>query len=168
MNVGASAPEEYGLYFSWGNTDGHTPGDGYEFTKATYNNTPGAEISGNIPISQDAARVNMGGSWRMPTKEELVELFNSLYTTNEWVNNYKGSSMNGYLVTSKANGNQLFFPAAGYLDEQAHEVGSLGSYWSSLSENEDSTFILYFDDGDINPNDSSVPYFGYTVRGVQS
>lgn len=167
MNVGASAPEEAGLYFSWGNTQGHTPGDGYDFTGQDYEGTPGASLNENLPLANDAAHVNMGGNWRMPTREEIQELFNSLYTTNEWVTNYKGSGVNGCLVTSKANGNELFFPAAGYFDEGFDNYGSSGEYWSSSFNTNMIAYALEFDSGEVNPDNVSDRYYGYSVRAVQ-
>lgn len=166
MNVGASAPEEAGQYFSWGNTDGHTPGDGYEFTKARYNNTPGVEISGDIPLSQDAARFNMGGSWRMPTRAEIEELFNNAYTTKEWVTNYQGSGVNGYLVTSKVNGNKLFFPAAGYFNGNYRDYGSILHYWtSSISSSDNAYCLIYGAEGYL--DNVNLRFIGSSVRAVQ-
>ena len=66
-NIGAKSPEDFGLYFSWGNIEGHVMGSGYDFDD--YNETKGHELDGDIDIEHDAARFNMGEPWQMPTKE---------------------------------------------------------------------------------------------------
>lgn len=80
----------------------------------------------------DAAHVNWGGTWRMPTKEEMEELHNECTWT--WTS-LKG--INGYKVISKTNGNSIFLPAADQLYEVpknvrgAYHPGYYGHYWSS-------------------------------------
>ena len=113
----------------------------------------------------DAASVNMGGFWHMPSKEQLDELINSSYTTTTWttVNGIKGR-----LITSKTNNNTLFLPASGYCDwGGVGYVGSNGYYWSSSLDTEfpgDSGY-LFFSSGSIVGRYNS-RYFGYMVRGV--
>ena len=164
MNVGASAPEEAGLYFSWGNTDGHTSSEGYAFTEDSYKNTPGVEISGNIPLTHDAARVNMGGNWRMPTQTEFAELVNNctyLWTTQNGVN--------GAQFTSKINGNTIFFPATGHFYGTEREAfGVIGSYWSSTNLDTESSYTLYTESEKVDPNYDDVRSAGFTIRAVQS
>lgn len=167
MNVGASAPEEAGQYFSWGNTQGHTQGDGYDFFEKDYEGTPGASLNEDLPLANDAATVNMGGSWRMPTTAQMQELFNDSYTTNEWVTNYKGSGVNGRLVTSKANGNKLFFPAAGYFDEGLNDYGMRGRYWTSSIADEVNAYGMDFRSDDFDTDLSYNRYCGFPVRAVQ-
>ncbi len=109
-NVGAKEPWENGLYFSWGNVDGHAKESGYDFGRSNYGPyalTPGGELATDIPVNAkyDAARANLGGSWRMPTTDEFAELFNTGYTTNKWTTQ-KG--INGRRVTSRINGNSVF------------------------------------------------------------
>ena len=99
-NVGAIKPEEYGDYFAWGEIK---PKQRYDDDNYTYKSNPET-----LPLSADAANVNWGGKWRMPTKAEQDELRN--YCTWEWttLNGEKG-----YKVISKKNGNSIFLPAAG-------------------------------------------------------
>ena len=113
-NVGAAKPEDDGLYFSWGNVDGHTATDGYDFGTSNdgpYASTPGAALEGNIPsnITYDAAMHNMGAPCRMPTVSEFQELYNNCIT--EWTTQ---NGVNGRRFTSRINGNSIYFPAAGY------------------------------------------------------
>ena len=86
-NVGAATPYEDGLYFSWGNVEGHTGTDGYDFGTSNdgpYASTPGAALTGNIPTNNtyDAARHNMGAPCRLPTVGEFQELNSNC--TSEW------------------------------------------------------------------------------------
>ena len=80
-NVGAENPWDNGLYFSWGNVDGHTVDengnttDGYSFDENTYVTTFGGQYtSSTLDAEHDAATVNMGSNWRIPTPIEISEL----------------------------------------------------------------------------------------------
>lgn len=125
-NVGASSPEDYGGYYAWGETSEKSE---YSWTNYAYYNSStrelsdiGAEISGT---QYDVAHVVMGGSWRMPTLEQIKEL--SYYCTWKWT---QLNGVNGQLVTGP-NGGQIFLPAAGYRwDGDLDGAGSDGHYWS--------------------------------------
>lgn len=118
-NIGANSPEEDGLFFSWGNVQGHTGTDGYDFSQTTYNSTSGHSLSGDIPTNStyDAAVAIKGEGWAMPTRAQFVELFNNEYTTNVWT---KVNGKSGRLVTSKINNKSVFFPASGYFAGATH------------------------------------------------
>lgn len=179
-NVGANSPEEAGLFFQWGDVEGFSKDSG-RYCSGTrngerdwsgdYARTHGSELgdSQNIPTDPyfDAARKYMGSPWRMPTTAEIQELFNSQYTTNAWVTNYKGSGMNGRLATSKANGNTLFFPAAGFFGAGFFGFGSYGSYWSSSFSDGEHAYYLDFNSGDFSPDGDVYNYYGCPVRAVQ-
>ena len=158
-NVGAGSPEDYGDYFAWGETKPKL-----SYTEENYTYTDNPETLSSI---RDAASVNMGGSWRMPTKGEWMELQEEC--TWEWKQSYKGTTA-GYLVTSKANGNSIFFPAAGYRGNSGLDgAGSLGDYWSSSLDayNSDGAYGLHFSSGSVSWG-SDYRYFGESVRGVFS
>ena len=67
-NVGSATPEKYGNYYAWGEV----------VTKDEYtqdnSKTYGKEMSDISGTEYDAATVNWGGDWRMPTKAEMQEL----------------------------------------------------------------------------------------------
>lgn len=80
-NVGAETPQDNGLYFSWGNVDGHAVDengnviDDYSFDSGTYATTLGGQYTGStLDAEHDAATVNMGSDWRMPTVVQTREL----------------------------------------------------------------------------------------------
>ena len=145
FNVGATKPEEYGDYFAWGETE---PKDSYiwqtymwckgsfkTFTKyCTSNQASYWDGSGSpdnktiLDIEDDAAHANWGGSWRMPTNAEWIELINNC--TWAWTDNYNGSGITGRVVTA-SNGNSIFLPAAGSRNSDFPDDLGAGKYWSS-------------------------------------
>lgn len=174
-NIGASKVTDYGMYFSWGNTDGHN-GDSvgnYDFSLNVYNATSGATLTTNVPPENDAAKANLGTAWKLPTSVQFDELFLPAYTTNAWVTDYNGiSGLNGRLVTSKANGNTLFFPAGGYfngtsLSGRDASGGTLGRYWSSTRIDGTNASYLYFNASSVSPQLSDGRRNGFSVRAVQ-
>ena len=160
-NIGAKSPEDFGLYFSRGNIEGHAMGSGYNFDD--YSETKDHELDGDIDIEHDAARFNMGDTWQMPTKEQFQELVDNC--TREWCceNGHMGSRF-----TSKINGKSVFFPAAGYgYGTSIYNVGSYGNYWSSSWNSADGAYGMYFTSSSVNPQYYSYRYIGFSVRAVQ-
>lgn len=104
-NLGATKPEDCGDYYAWGET---TPKDNYWISNyAYYNNKTKdyTDIGNNIAgTSYDAATVNLGKGWRMPTKSEIEELVSRCTWKWEQIN-----GINGFLVSG--NGNMIFIPA---------------------------------------------------------
>ena len=141
-NVGANSPEWYGYYFAWGETepkynyDWNTykycnyNGSYYTMTKYCTNSSYGTvDNKTTLELIDDAAHVNWGGNWRMPTKAEYDELMSSSNCTWTWTTQ---NGVKGYKVASKINGNSIFLPAAGYHRYGGLiDAGSHGFYWSS-------------------------------------
>ena len=140
-NVGAEAPEDYGDYFAWGetqtkdtynwNTYQYCMGSENTLTKYCHNSSYGYNgFTDNLTTllpEDDAATANWGSDWRMPTEEEWEELYQ--YTTVTWTTR---NGVRGRLFTAE-NGNSLFLPAAGYRSNSGlYYAGSNGRYWSSL------------------------------------
>ena len=130
-NVGATSPEQAGLYFAFGETTGFTAEQVESGERAFDDESYTApSASGNLTLEQDAVRVNLGGEWRMPTKAECQELIDN--TTQTWTNDYNGTGVKGKVFTSKVNGNSVFLPAAGRCrNSSVSHVGSRGYYWSA-------------------------------------
>ena len=168
-NVGANSPEEYGLYFAWGETTGYTSDDVKSgvrsFNPDTYNEGTAASISANLTLEQDAAHVNIGGKWRMPTEAEFKELCNKCNCVR--TDDYNGTGVAGCIFTSKVNGNSVFFPAAGYgYRSFMEDLGSYGYYWSAswFKSGYASELCLYSIGGNQIVNTMS--YSGLSVRAV--
>lgn len=137
-NVGASSPEQYGDYYAWGETStkDNYSWSNYKWCDGTLNsltkyntNSSFGSVDNKITLelSDDAAHVNWGDSWRMPSNaewEELMEKCTWTWTTQNGVNGCK--------VTSMTNGNSIFLPAAGVQSgSDLYDVGSRSNYWSS-------------------------------------
>ena len=167
-NVGANSPEEYGLYFAWGETTGYTSEQVTSgvraFSKDEYNTGPAASISTSLTLEHDAAHVNMGGKWRMPTKAEFKELLDNCNVV--WTDDYNGTGVVGRIFTSKVNGNSVFIPAAGYCYNLSMiSVGSGGLYWSASWTTSTDAWILLFGSG-YQRLDFYNRCYGQSVRGV--
>ena len=173
-NVGADAPEGYGDFFAWGET---TAKDTYSWatyllcngssTKITKycNQTNYGTIDGKTTLepADDAAYVNMGKDWRMPTAQEQQELITQC--TREWTTQ---NGVNGYKLTGP-NGKSIFLPAAGYHTNKLHlGAGANGYYWSStLFPNYSfSANTLYFESGSHQLDKRNNRFSGYSVRAV--
>ena len=174
-NIGADNPEDYGLYFAWGETTGYTAeqvtSGERTFDMASYK---ASSISADLTLEQDAARANLGGNWRMPTNDEWQELIDNCDGVR--TNDYNGTGVAGHIFVSKINGNSVFFPTAGtcFLSS-AHDVGSYGRYWSASWKSRFWALCLYlglrksvysssrFGNYRVNPDGRDR---GQTVRGV--
>ena len=169
MNIGAESVTDNGLYFSWGNVEGHAKNSGYNFNQANYNATSGATLSVDIPTNAtyDAARKIWGGDWRLPTTAETRDLVNA--TTSAWTNDYQGSGVSGLVLTDKADSSKvLFFPAVGYYGGTTlYDEGSNGGYWSSSFRSATDAYNLYFGSSNVRPQNYDYRYYGFSVRAVQ-
>ena len=188
MNVGAEAVEEWGNFYSWGETVTRNEyGWYYEYVtgKDSYGNDLtvtttipnykfGAYNTGFTGYStaatvlesvDDAATANWGDGWCMPTKEDFKELLQ--YTTYE-----KKKSKNGVwggLFTSTKNGKSIFLPAGGYYDgETLKAVRENGAYYSSTVNTDDFTkaFFMGFK-ADAPVIDKKTRTCGFNVRAVK-
>ena len=173
MNVGAEKPEDYGMYFAWGETMGYSKGGDW-FDWANYKWCKGSETTltkyctdseygavdnkAVLDLEDDAAYVNWGSKWRIPTVEEMREMLTS--TTLEW------TTLNGVvgLKCSADNGNSIFLPAAGTY-YNFHSVW--GYYWTTTIYESYPVFgyTLEFDEMGVSIN-FSTRFAGISVRPV--
>ena len=137
-NVGAESPEEYGGYYAWGETEPKSTynWDTYKWCQGSSTTLTKYCTSGSfygkvdnktqLDLSDDAARANWGGSWRMPTLSEIQELCDKCSWQWTEVNGIKGQKVTG------PNGNSIFLPAAGSRrDSEVLSRGTSGIYWSA-------------------------------------
>ena len=164
-NVGATSPEQSGLYFAFGETTGFTAEQVEKEERSfDFGSYDASSISADLTLEQDAAYSYMGGKWRMPTKAESQELLDNCDVT--WVSSYMGKGVAGMLFTSRANGNSVFFPAAGYCSNSfVRNVGSWGYYWSASWDSSSFAWYFYFNSGYQNLH-NFYGYYGFSVRGV--
>ena len=144
INIGASAPEEYGGYYAWGETEEKEfySLDTYKFANLYHGYYTITKYTDNKTVldpEDDVAHVKWGGSWRMPTETEQDELRNNCTWT--WTTQ---NGVNGYKVTGP-NGNSIFLPAAGYRDgTEVYYRGNYGYYWSSLLYSDYDSLYAYY------------------------
>ena len=179
-NVGADKPEDEGLLFQFGCVDGYKYGDkndqfrtndqnkqdtGNKFIPLTASGKA-YKTGDTLDLADDAAHVNMGGKWRMPTYEQLKELYDNTTHRVETINGVKGM-----LFTSKINSNKLFIPfmQGSWWNGNWEDWGrSNANMWSSQVRHSyvDSAYSLYcFSSGNAgiySSNRSSA----FSVRGV--
>ena len=122
-----------------------------------------------LELANDAARVNWGGNWRMPTWAEFQELLDN--TTRTWQTDFNGvSGCNGLVFTSKTDATKsIFLPAAGRRSGASMDnQGSDGYYWSSsLPENSSPSYARYSRMFSYAANVSNYDrYYGFSVRAV--
>ena len=185
-NIGADNPEDYGDYFAWGETTGYKNGKtnfdwstykwckGSESTLTKYCNDSSKGYNGftdtltELEPEDDAAYVNWGANWRMPSRTQFTELINSSYTTTTWTTQ---NGVYGRKITSISNGKSLFLPATGYrYNTSLSDAGSYGSYSSRTL----STSKPYhasnqaFGSGNIVASNPNYRFYGRSVRPVRS
>lgn len=133
-NIGAKSEGEYGGYFGWGDPTGELMSmDATLYGKGVKSN----DIKGT---AYDMPHVQWGGKWRLPTTKEIEELMKCTWS---YSNSYNGSGVKGWIVSN--NGNQVFFPLAGWkrADNASHNVGNDGSYWTSELSETDPNYAYY-------------------------
>ena len=182
MNVGATSEADYGSYFQWGDIEDKSNSDcsweNYKYCKGTYktltkyciNSLYGTVDNKTTLESEDDASIQIiGGDWRMPTATEFQELYDN--TTNEWVEGYNGSGVNGRKFTSKTDTSKyIFIPAAGYRSVSSfYNQGRAGSFWSSSLYSGNHRLAFYFDNylEWVHSYADEERYKGFVVRGVR-
>lgn len=175
FNLGASAPEEAGYYYSWGEV---SPKNYYnwhtyiwcngKYDKRTkYCSNPDYGIVDEkyqLDDEDDAAKSVLGESWGIPQDADYNELISNCSWSYTTVN-----GVNGYHIESLNNGNSIFIPCAGRsIDEAIEDYNIIGCYWTNsrwTSEDISDISSLYIRDRSINflgyPR-----FYGFPVRPV--
>lgn len=172
-NVGANSPEEYGDYFAWGETKGKAD---YSWSTYKYCDESAGKLmkycthsdygfvdgKTELDLEDDAATANWGSEWQMPSKAQWEELLNKDRITRTRTTR---NNVDGYLFTSKSNGNSIFIPAAGArVGTSSSNVGSDAYCWSSSLHTDMSFCACYYCDSYMLNVER---YCGLTVRPVR-
>ena len=205
-NIGATNEEETGLYFQWGDTQGYTAeqvGDGeglkafswadYKFSidgsSSNFSKYNASDSKKVLDTEDDAAHVNMGGNWRMPTFEEYKELClnTDIYlvptegeeiqgTAQEqsgsviinWASQTEGTLKGVKFYKKDDKQTYMFVPASGVaLDGAVRYVGEDGGLWTSSLNCSDVQYAWSFGfDAYHGGVGSEHRYDGVPVRGV--
>lgn len=176
-------------FFSWGNVTPHNPisetAFDYNFGSINsaapwyegqpYGDTPGSKLTGDIPLTNDAARRILGSPWRMPNIADIQELLRYCIYINEdgtevdSTKTDKRVSVNGVIglyLESKINGARLFFPCAGLATNSSLMLRTAyGVIWSTtwLSDRRARALVIYSGGVLISNYDR---YSGYTIRPI--
>ena len=116
-NMGASMPTDFGEYYAWGETEikstysssnykWYKDGDSSNVLKYNTDLSYGiVDNKVNLDLEDDAARVNWGGNWQIPSNVFFKELIDNC------IFEYCGSYIK---LTSKTNNKILYFPYSKY------------------------------------------------------
>jgi hypothetical protein len=177
-NIGATKPSDFGKFFLWGDTQGHSGVDEHQFdwddykwgsykSLTKYNDTDQLTL---LEPSDDSAFVATSGQTSMPTKGQFQELIDN--TEHRWLSLANG--VNGMKFWKKSteeptDGNSyIFIPAAGYCYYGSHyDVGSWGNVWSASRDESYavSAWSMYFNAGGVNMG-YGYRCYGFSVRAV--
>ena len=191
FNLGASKPEEYGDYYAWAETEPYYSsqdpmtwkegkesgyarasyrwcmGSDFKMTKYCSNSSFGyngfTDTKTVLDPEDDAAHVNLGGNWRMPTDAEWTELREKCTWT--WTTQ---NGVYGRLVTA-SNGNSIFLPAAGYrIVTYLNDAGSYGYFWSSSlnTDSSNNAWFVNFYSGNVYRYYDGYRCDGFSIRPV--
>lgn len=170
-NIGATLATDYGAYFAWGETEIKevyaSDFSDYKWYDASTKEMAAYTSKGEtLSLDDDAANVNCGGSWKMPSAADFKELIDGCTWT--WIDDFNQSGVKGAYGISNSNGNIIFFPAAGRtIDSEAKGFGWVGYYWSSSLSKTDVTKASVFDLVSGKPTVWDVERCsGYSVRPV--
>ena len=200
MNIGAKNPWDYGDYFAWGET---APKSVYDWSTYLHVNKSQAEEGqewehinkyqiadgsngiwyNNIKFvgdnkttldpEDDAAHVNWGGDWEMPSPEDFIELRSNCVFDNKSKEYTEYNGVAGVMLKSNNNGASIFFPHAdfSYYDYipsdgaygtgifWANSIGRTGAankVWTMSREASDPYFVY----------DPFTRFYGASVRAV--
>lgn len=197
-NIDASKPAGFAeteftyecSYFSWGNTDPHNPVSDSSFDYdwgginaqapwydgQPYGSTPGSALDSDLTSENDAASVVCGAPWRMPTSDEIKELFDNVdylaadgtVMPAEAANKRIAlNGVNGIWIQSKVNGNRLFFACTGNGDGTSLLHRESGYYWSASYVSVTNAISLFFSASRVTPQSPNGRNFGFAVRPVR-
>ena len=161
-NVGAGAPEEYGNHYAWGELEPKTDysASTYEFYNNGYTKYGSIDNKYELDEADDVARQKWGEDWRMPTFDELKELYEKCSFSNETYNGVPVTKVTG------PNGNYIYMPGPGnFTGQTLYFKNSVGSYWSRNLETDSYAKDLDFFTGYRSLN-GDTRYHGQSVRPV--
>lgn len=199
-NIGAQNPADSGDFFAWGETRPKSnyswetykwmkPGqaDWTQINKYTWSDgktegcwyvgeTCQADYKDKLDPADDAATVNWGDEWQMPTNMQMIELASE--TTAEWaqMTDRHGILCVGIKFTSGTNGNSIFLPVTGYYDGVAIDENSVACWTRSLSYYDSSCafngWYADFNRMEVAPkflqlSSGTYRYLGYPIRPVR-
>lgn len=177
VNVGASRPEQPGLFFAWGETKAKTnyTWESYKYCDGTSDSmkkyctdSDYGRVDKRKELSRedDAASVTWSKEWCIPTEAQWKELIDEC--TWKWM---LCNDKYGFFVYSKKNNNWIFLPAAGYRSGSTRrDLGSLGGYWSRtlVPESPHTAVNVFFNYSSPAMNVRNDRFIGRSIRAVRA
>lgn len=144
-NVGAELPTETGKYYAWGEVETKNYYDWFTYKYCTEDDyshgltkyigpqhqSTKDYIDNKVQLEpeDDAAHVNIGGSWRMPTSMEATELFQNCATIYVTINNVPGIKLISKRDMDEEN--FIFVPGCGYMGNGTVHESTIPHFWTS-------------------------------------
>lgn len=165
-NIGAKTPNAEGHHFSWGETKKKSRynSEDYKYGKelSEYTKYTGLDNKYVLDPEDDAAHVQWGGNWRMPTFDEQSELREKCSWS--YVEDFAGLRVTG------PNGNSIFLPLVGLKEKGASlwEGGWGAYYWSATmpGHRTDAAYTLAFNSEGARDCNNTKRYRGAVIRPV--
>lgn len=179
-NIGASTPEDAGLYFWWGDVVGHEANSDFDFASdncptdskdlaTLYSEgymTNGTDCNtATLTAQYDAAQKQWQGSWRLPTKAEIEWLINTSNCTREYIAASDGKPA-GWQLTSKTTSNSIFIPLSGYIDDTTLIYQTTFGYYWTTTIDEYNTYLFNLSTSALTCRKAFSRYYGYPLRPV--
>lgn len=178
-NIGSNAPEDYGLYFQWGDVQGFSIKNANKFnwsnykwcsgtsntlTKYNYNPSYGTVDKTIFLENIDDAAYQQNTNYKMPSKENLEELLNNTTSTWETLND-----VNGIKITA-SNGNFIFIPANGQIQNDSIRYDKEYCYfWTNMVNTENrpnNAYSMYANSSGVDIGCAERDY-GLGVRAIK-
>ena len=161
MNVGATTITGIGTYYKYGET---TPYDGTDYGTSTYTD----KVTNVLPLENDAANVNWGGDWHIPTKAQWNELVEN--TTHTYIADYDSTGVNVFKF-AKTNDSSTFIiiPVTGSYSNGVLNNTDIAYYWTSSQINGGAQYALLSNNvapNNFNPDWPTAYGHGNVVRAV--
>lgn len=179
-------------YFSFGNVDAHEPTSENSFApwdwggnvdSEPYVSSEGANITmpGITDMKNDAAHVILGNGWRIPSHNDMIELFentefidvvgNVIPSTRDnklirMTNPITGDAILGIRLRSKINGNIIFIPCCGLGAFDQLRSTSIIYYLSSTLSDSEKNYAMYVDSSTVSVDFILLRSRGLPIRPV--
>ena len=171
-NLGASSPEQDGDYYRWGE---YIPIKGSTYDSPVSKRYYSDGLT-SLELHDDAAAMNKGRGWRMPSFSEMEELINDC--TWEWTDNYQGSGTNGFIVRGTKPGytnNSIFLSASGFKPSENYYrwYRERLMYWTrDVVQNENNNnlkawYLIYYENK-LELHDDGYRAYGKSIRPIYS
>lgn len=160
-NLGAETPESFGDYYAWGETSTKSTYSWptYRWSQSSPEKYTSADGAIRLDLEDDAAHVNWGGSWVIPTLSNWQELKNNCTMTTEQINN-----INCFKFSN--NNQNLIIPKAGHINNSTLSGGNDCAYYWTSTNKSDAVADDYYGDSNLSTSSTRQKMRGLSIRPV--